>query len=259
VHASVDALVADLERRYTTPARDAEAVSLVKSRTTILRYLEAVIEGAEYELILSLTPKLLDRFEDDLAARRDADVTTELLLTPAADAPAEDDYDYADVATTVRARRGLTTPVVAVADGTHAVYAPQDALVAESERYGVVFNRSELGFLVSGFFDTLLWTTAESVFGNGDERPFPRRYASMRRCVADLVTADGEFHVDAEGRDTETGERRSVAGPLVDIDSDPANQTASITVETDAGTVTVGGQVAAFEDIEAHELRVERQ
>jgi hypothetical protein len=29
-------------------------------------------------------------------------------------------------------------------------------------------------------------------------------------------------------------------------------------VETDAGVVTVGGQVAALEDVEAHEIRVGR-
>jgi sugar-specific transcriptional regulator TrmB len=259
IHTSLDTLVSDLKTHYTTPARDAEATSLVKSRSTILRYLEATIEEAEYELILSLTPDLMERFEAELADRQDATVTTELLLTPAADAPATDKYDYSTVATAVRARRGLTTPIIAVADGIHTVYATQDALAADSEHYGVVFNRSELGFLVSGFFNTLLWTTAESLLENGDGRSFPRRYASIRRCVADLMTAEGQSHATVEGRDTETGERLSVAGPVVDVASDEASQTATITIETADGTVSIGGQVAAFEDVEAHEIRVERQ
>ena len=259
VHASLDALVAGLKTRYTAPARDTAAAALVKSRTTVLRHLETVIEGAEYELILSLTPALVERFEDALAARREAGVTTELLLTPAADAPPADEYDYTTIATAVRARRGLTTPVLAVADGTHAVYATQDALVADNERYGVVFNRSELGFLVSGFFDTLLWTTAESLLEDGDGRPFPRRYASMRRCAADLADSEGAFEAIVEGRDTETGEPRSVRGAVVDITTDPTNRTATITVESEGEEVVVGGQVAAFEDVEAHELRIERR
>ena len=258
IHASLDTLVGDLETRYTTPARDTEATSLVKSRSTILRRLEAIIEGAEYELILSLTPALVDRFADVLAERREAGVSTELLLTPAADAPPADEYDYPTIATAVRARRGITTPVLAVADGTHAIYATQDALVADNERYGVVFDRSELGFLVSGFFDTLLWTTAEVLLDRDDERSLPRRYASIRRCVADLAGRDGEFEALVEGRDVETGEHRSVAGRVVDVGTNGANQTAHIAIETDGERVTVGGQVAAYEDIEAHELRIER-
>src|SRR6056297_1601761 len=62
---SFTSMVAALERTYTTPARDTEAVSLVKSRSTILRYFEDVIDEAEFELALSLNPDLLDRFEDD--------------------------------------------------------------------------------------------------------------------------------------------------------------------------------------------------
>ena len=259
VHDSLDSLVTALQASYTTPARDDEAVSLIKSRSTILRYLEATIEEAEYELILSLTPDLLDRFEDLLCDRRTANVAIELLLTPAADAPPPAEYDYSTVATAVRARRGLTTPVIAVADGTHAVYATQDALTWDDERYGVVFNRSELGFLVSGFFNTLLWTTADPLLANGDGRPFPRRYASIRRCVADLGTIEDPVHAAVEGRDTETGERQSVSGVVSAVAGDESGRTATITLDTDDGPVTVGGQVAALEGIEAHEIRVERR
>ena len=67
LESSLSELVDELNARYTAPARDTEAVSLVKSRSTILRYLEEVIDAAEYELALSLTPDLLERFEDLLA------------------------------------------------------------------------------------------------------------------------------------------------------------------------------------------------
>ena len=258
VHDSLDALVDDLQAHYTAPARDAAAASLVKSRSTILRHIESVITEAEYELILSLTPDLLARFEDSLAGRQRANVATELLVTPAADAPALAEYDYASIATTVRARAGVTTPVIAVGDGEHAVYATQEALAWNRDRYGVVFNRSELGFLVSGFFNTLLWTTADPVLDDGDDPDFPRRYASVRRCVADLDDSDGSFTVAVEGRDTTTGEPRSVAGAVSAIARDETGLTAALTVATDDGEVTVGGRVAAFERIEAHELLVER-
>jgi sugar-specific transcriptional regulator TrmB len=259
IQSSLTDMVSELEARYTAPARETEAVSLVKSRSTILRYLEDVVAEAEFELALSLTPDLLERFREDLSAAIDDGVSVELLVTPAAEAPDPADFDYLDVATTARARRGITTPVIAVADGEYSIYATQDALRDDEDRYGVIFNRSALGFLVSGFFGTVLWTTAErTLAANGEDRPFPRRYASIRRCVKELQELDGDFYATIEGRDIETGAARVVDGEVVGFAFEGGERVAGMTIETDAGEVTVGGQVAALEDIEAHEIRVAR-
>jgi sugar-specific transcriptional regulator TrmB len=259
VQSTLSTLVGSLAERYETPARDSEAVSLIKSRQTILRYVEDVITAAEYELVLSLTPDLLARYEEQLAERRDAGVTIELLLAPAADVPAPAEYDYAGVATEVRARRGVTTPVVAVGDGTYSVYTTREGLQADGDRYGVIFNRSELGFLVSGFLNTVVWTSATTLTDTRNGRPFPRRYATVRRCVEDLDGDGGRFHATVRGRDIETGERRTVDGAVVDVSVGTNRETAAITIETDDGRVDVGGQVAALEDIEAYEIAVGRE
>jgi len=257
LQSSLDSLVEDLTDTYTAPARDAEAVSLIKSRSTILRYLEEVITGADYELLLSLSPDLLDRFEEELIEQHENGVAIELLLSPAREVPDADEFDYLDVASTVRARRGITTPIVAVGDGEFSVYATQEALHGDRDRYGVIFNRSELGFLVSGFLNTVLWTTAETIVEDGDDRPFPRRYATIRRCISDLQRADGEeFYAAIEGRDVVTGEREIVQGRIDDATFGSARQKATLLVETAEGVVEVGGQVAALEDVEAHEIRI---
>ena len=253
-------MVDELEARYTAPTRETEAVSLVKSRSTILRYLEEVITGAEYELAVSLTPGLLRRFRDELAAKVQAGVSVELLVTPASKAPDPAEFNYQEVATIARARRGITTPILAVGDGEYSVYATQDALRDDRERYGVIFNRSALGFLVSGFFGTVLWTTAsETLAENGSERSFPRRYASIRRCVKDLNNDGGEFYATIEGRDVGTGRKRSVSGKVVNVKFDPSEQVAGLTVDTGEEQLDIGGLVAAFEDIEAHEIHVGRE
>jgi len=259
VQSTLSTLVGDLSERYSRPTRDSEAVSLVKSRQTVLRYIEEVIATADYELVLSLTPDLLARYEKQLAERRDAGVTIELLLAPAADVPAPAEYDYAGVATEVRARRGVTTPVVAVGDGTYSVYTTREGLQADGDRYGVIFNRSELGFLVSGFLNTVVWTSATTLADTRNGRPFPRRYATVRRCVEDLDGDDGRFHATVRGRDIETGERRTVDGAVVDVSVGTNRETAAVTIETDDGRVDVGGQVAALEDIEAYEIAVDRE
>jgi len=257
---SLDELVEDLAATYTQPARDSEAVSLIKSRSTILRYLGDVIESAEYELVISLPPALVDRFEETLRERREAGVTTELLVSPAAEVPPPADYDYTGIATETRARRGVTTPVVAVADGTYSVYATQEALRDDRDRYGVIFNRSELGLLVSGFLNTVVWTSARRLAVADRERSFPRRYATIRRCVQDLRDGHGEgnesFHASVRGRDVVTGERRRVAGRVVDVSVGTNRETAALTLEADGDLVDVGGQVAALEDVEAHEIMI---
>ncbi|ELY76295.1 HTH-type sugar sensing transcriptional regulator TrmB [Natrinema gari] len=259
VQTSFEQMISELEARYTAPARDTEAVSLVKSRSTILRYLEEVIDAAEYELSLSLTPDLLTRFEAELRTAIEAGVSVDLIVTPASEAPDPAEFEYGAVASTARARRGITTPVVAVADGNYSVYATQDALRDDQDRYGVIFNRSALGFLISGFFGTVLWTTAERVLGeDGTDRTYPRKYASIRRCVKDLIEEGGEFYATVEGRDVEVGGQRIVRGRIRDISFEVSEEVASLTIDTDDGDVSVGGRVAALEDIEAHEIHIGR-
>ena len=258
IQRSLDDLVEDLSARYTAPAREPEAVSLVKSRPTILRYLEDIIDAAEYELLLSLTPSLLARFEGKLRSRRESGIATEMLLSPAADAPDPDDFDYDAVATTVKGRRGITTPVVAVADGNYSMYATRESIRGDTDRYGVIFNRSELGFLVSAFLNTVLWTTADELATDDTELPFPRRYGTIRRCISDLAALEGEFYATIEGRDVETGDGWVVQGRVDEVSFGPNREVATLVVETDDGPVDVGGQVAAYEDIEAYEIRVGR-
>ncbi|WP_254271258.1 HTH-type sugar sensing transcriptional regulator TrmB [Haloarcula marina] len=258
IQESLNSLVDDLSSRYVAPAREPEAVSLVKSRPTILRYLDDIIDAAEYELTLSLTPSLLDRFESKLAKRRDSGIATEILLSPSSKAPSPTEFDYASVATTVKGRRGITTPVVAVADGNYSMYATRESIQGESDRYGVIFNRSELGFLVSGFLNTVLWTTAEVIATDGMGLPFPRRYGTIRRCISDLTTLEGKFYATIEGRDVETGEHWVVQGEVAEVSFGPNREVATLVVETAEGPVDVGGQVAAYEDIEAYEIQIGR-
>lgn len=252
-------MVAALEEQYTTPARETEAVSLVKSRSTILRYFGEVVADADFELVCSLTPNLLERFADDLADAKDRGVSIDLVVTPSGDAPDPEEYDYERVATTARGRRGITTPVVAVADGRYSVYATQGAVKDDPEKYGVIFNRSALGFLVSGFFGTVIWSTANKVLREREATvALPRTYASTRRCVKDLRAIEGEVYATVEGRDVLTGESRTDRGKVAKTRLEETEEVATLVLETDAGTVEVGGRLAAYEDVEAHEITIGR-
>lgn len=258
VQMTLDDLVSTLSERFRQPARDSEVVSLVKSRQTILRYLEDAISSAEYELVLALSPDLLGEYEDLLKERREAGVTIELLVAPATEIPDPAEYDYEAVATRAKARRGVTTPVVAVADGTYSVYTPQATLDGgrSGDSYGVIFNRSELGFLVSAFLNTVVWPSAKRLTESTHSPSFPRHYATVRRCVTDLSHQDGSFYATVRGRDVETGASTTVRGHIADLSLSANRETAAMTLETADGNVDIGGQLAALEDIEAYEIAV---
>ncbi|WP_254862769.1 HTH-type sugar sensing transcriptional regulator TrmB [Halovivax gelatinilyticus] len=257
---SVDQLVADLAAQYTAPADETEAVTLVTSAPTILRYIEDVISAAENDLVLSLTPSLLERFEPELRESIEQGVGVDVIVSPAADAPNPDTYQYDRIASAVRLRRGVTTPILAVADGEYAIYASQDALESDRDRYAVIFNRSALGNLVSGFFDSVLWRSGTDELANvSDDRPYPRTYTSVRRCVEDVLEEDGEWYATVEGRDIETGEDRRVSGRISDLSVELNPEIASFSLETDRDRVTVGGRLATVEDVEARRIRLDRE
>jgi sugar-specific transcriptional regulator TrmB len=260
IQSSLSDTVASLERHYTTPSRGNEAVSLVTSRSTIRRYFEDVIGSAEYELTLSLTPELLDAFEDALAAAINRGVDTELVISPATETPTGEQFDYAQIASAVRARRGRTTPLMAVADGEYAIYATREALREGAEQYAVIFNQSNLGFLLLGFFGTVLWTTADVrlVERGEDPRPFPRNYASLRRCIKRIRETEGQLYVTIEGRDVLTGDRWTVRGAVVDTRVSSEEELATLVVDDGDEHVDVGGRMAAYEDVETHRIAVAR-
>jgi len=258
VRSSLDELVDGLEARYTAPPQESDAAAVVRSQATIRRQLRQVIDRAEYELVLSLTPNLVGRFEEPLGEARENGVVIDLLVSPESDVPDPETYDYGAVSTRARTRRGVTTPILAIADGSDAVYATRAALQGD-ERYAVVFGRSELGFLVSAFYETVVLPTTETLAVVEEEQTWPRQYATLRRCVRDLEDSSGQFYATVQGRDVVTGEPRTVRGELVDWSATADLSRASITVETEEGQTIFGGQLSAVEEIEAHELEVGRE
>ena len=98
----------------------------------------------------------------------------------------------------------------------------------------------------------------ETIASDDSELSFPRQYGTIRRCISDLATLEGTFYATIEGRDVETGDSWVVQGRVDEVAFGPTQEVATLVVVTDEGLVDVGGQVAAYEDIEAHEILVDR-
>ncbi len=257
---SLDQLVEALGARYVAPTPETEAAALVKSRSSILRYFEDVIDSAAYELTVALTPQLVTRFEESLAGAVSRGVRCSMVVAPAADAPDPDAFSYARVATTARGRSGVTTPVLAIADGEYSVYATQAAVRNDDNHYAAIFNRSALGFLVLGFFGTVIWSTADRILlADQPTGDVPRHYASLRRCIKDIRRIEGSVSARVRGRDVVTGRDREVVGDVVSTRMTENEEVATLVLSVDGERVEVGGRLAAYEDIEAHEIELLRE
>lgn len=259
LHSTID----HLSSLYTEPNRGIQASTLVQSRSTIFRYMYNIIRSAEYELIGSLPVSVFESISDQLQDLYSHGVRIDLVLTPSSEVPLSSEFDYGTVAHSVRRRRGVGTPTIVSADGSFSLYTSYDAVSSQNEgndedQYGVIFNRSRLGFLATGFLDTIIWATSETVYESERTLPFPRKYATIRRAVNDLHRLSGEFEATITGRDVATGEIREVSGRVQTVDEDPNRVTSTLVVETGDGEVEVGGQMAAYEDIEAMEIEISR-
>ncbi|MFW6384636.1 MAG: TrmB family transcriptional regulator [Halodesulfurarchaeum sp.] len=254
-----DALLSRLSSMYTNPDRGVKGSTLVQSRSTTLRHLHEGLESAQYELVASLPISIFDTVVDELRDRYEAGVRVELILSPAEDVPSASSFDYSDVAHSVRKRGGITTPAILSADGSFTLFTTYDTVTGssnEADHYSVVFNQSRLGFLASGFLDTVLWPTSDVVFENDASLPFPRRYATIRRAVSDINRLSESFEARVDGRNVQTGEYRQLEGEVKGAQVDPSRMTASILLDTADGEFTIGGQMATYEDFEAMEIEL---
>lgn len=263
IQSDLEMTVDQLSTLYTEPNRGIQASTLVQSQSTIMRYLHNVIRSAEYELIGSLPVSVFESVSDQLADLYSRGVRIDLVLTPGSAVPSAGEFEYSNVAHSVRKRRGVGTPTIVSADGSFSLYTSHEAITGngnkdEDDLYGVIFNRSRLGFLATGFLDTIIWATSKTVYESERTLTFPRKYATIRRAVNDVRRLSGEFEAHIIGRDVVTGERQEVHGRVKSVDAGDNRVTSTLEVETEDGEVRVGGQMSAYEDVEAMEIEISR-
>jgi len=143
-----------------------------------------------YELALSLTPGLLRRFRDELAAKvKRVSASNSSSRRRLGRRTRMSSITWRSRPSPPRAP-GITTPIsppsatASTLGVRHAGRAPRRPRAVRRH-----LQPLRARFLVSGFFGTVLWTTAETLAADGDARPFPRRYASIRRAVRTFASS----------------------------------------------------------------------
>ena len=257
---AVSSAIDQLKREYQQVDASLGYVTVVNHESSVRRHVGKAIESADWLLFLSLPLSWYREFEDEIAGAVGRGVSTRLLVQ------AED----------VAAVEAMSFPA-----GMVVRYRPSaDMLVAADRGYGVfrgiaapavvrptMVTRDENIVEMLQRYSEQFWQASKDV---AVDRVFPRRFLTPWHLIAELraeLDAGARFEVCLEGHATETGLRGSWDGELVAYETEVSTdddtpvilpEVARLTVETDDGTVSVGGWDATLEDVAAHGLEVRR-
>jgi len=260
----------EIEERWERPAPDSNEVSIVKRFQTVLDRTRSFIRGADYQVQLSISQDQFEEFRSLLAETKERGVHVQLSIHTAPEEPLRlTEEELASVCTEARSRK-RTAPFVAIVDQTKVAYALH---VDSTNEYGVLVDDRTHAHVFHWFYLTSLWELWEPLYEESVEGP-TREYLSIRQCLRDVepLVADGAT-VDAHVEGYMVGSRRPVAldGTITDVRYDGKENIgpngpdrllhlaglASLVLETDEGTYTIGGFGAKLEDIEGRRIVVE--
>jgi sugar-specific transcriptional regulator TrmB len=255
----------EVEDRWEQPELEASGTSIVSRFQTVLDRAETFIEGAEYQIQLSVTPENFERLRPRLVDAHDRGVSTRVSIHTAPDETLPPSERFEGTCLEVRHRR-LPAPFVALVDREKTCFAHHPD---SYEQYGVLVNDRTHTFVFHWYFLTCLWEHWETVYSDYADS-FPVGYVDIRQCVRDLkplVEAGSTPRVHVEGFDVDTGTPVSTTGVVTDAvfsgtsHSDDAVERlsgqVSLTMDPDdEDELTVGGWGAMIEDVEATRVTV---
>lgn len=256
-----------LERRFTETAPESATFDVIKSRQTVVKRVRSLLSAATEEAFLALPSPVVPDVADEMAAAVDRGVNV-LLLEGAADP--DEDTDPADRfggrATVVR-QWNEDMPFVITVDARSGLVGERRLLVgAHDDRQAVTLSQSQIVGSLFGSYVSGFWPMAEEAYV-ADPVALPLTYTMMRPAVlqATLHRAAGtdvEATVsieptDGNDRDTITGEVVDVRQGLVEPPTNSFPVENSLVLAHDGREVSVGGQGAFVEDVEADLVRIE--
>jgi len=252
----------EIQRRWEQPAMAETSVSIVKQFDTVVRNAAEWIRGSDSQVEVSLEADHFDRLRPALREATEAGVDVYLSVF------SEDEgffkrRNVGAVCTEARRRR-IPSPFVAVVDRTRTCFAPHRGSANE---YGVLVDDRTHSYVFHWFFLTTQWDAWEPFYA-ADDGELPVGYVDIRYCIRDVASllADGAtVRVRVTGTDLETGAERTVEGTVSDltvtdgVSADSASVAeyggrACLVVETDDGSIEVGGWGAMVEEMEAHSI-----
>ncbi|WP_135305648.1 TrmB family transcriptional regulator sugar-binding domain-containing protein [Haloarcula amylovorans] len=263
----------ELEHRYDRPALDMESLESIRARETFFRRARDVIAAAESEIYLALPLEAVEELSKDLREAVDRGVM--VLLTIGAEPHEVSEGDLEGVATAARYWiRGMT--VYLSSDLGRGIIGPASVLRwSHGEGEAIVVSNLSIAATIESAYLGTIWPAAEELFLQRPP-PLPRTYDSIRPAVYDATLhrrrgrtvqveaiahpARKQLELEALGEVPPESQRR-ITGTITHTQQnlvEPSNtdfaMECGFRVETDEGTVSVGGLGASLEDYEAEKI-----
>ena len=254
-----EAIKPALENRYTRTEPAADQFEVVKSRETVLKRIKGIISDSTAELTLSLPIGRLSVVEDELQAAVDRGVLVTLLITETDEPPA--DCGWLASITRIWSE---PMPAMVTADDRVGLVAPAEMLTStHSDTQAIVFAHPQLGPVIDGSFFGNYWPVGTEV-AVAEPADLPLTETNFRSIVVEATLRcrkDTPLAARIEGRWTDTSEAVDINCRIVGVTQgliEPTNSQfpieASLTIDADGETYTVGGEGAFIEDIEAERV-----
>lgn len=266
-------LISDLESvseavaaRYERPEEPHGEFTVVKSRQTLLAHLEEMIDDAEEEIALQISP---DTLEDLRAAlRRAVDRGVLVLLLLETERETISDLALDEVADVVRI--GIAgMPMFISVDQKEGTVAPPSILEwGHTDDEGIAFVQEKVAPVLVGSFLGNYWPMSEETLVR-HSRSLPRTYTHFRPAVFDATThlrAGHDVAARVRINPVRTAEQfRERSGTVVDVRQsliEPRDSSFgfenTLFVEFEEGIRSVGGEDAFLEDYEATRVTLMR-
>ncbi|WP_160135457.1 TrmB family transcriptional regulator [Halococcus salsus] len=250
----LDSIRPELEERFVETAPQTTDIQMIKSRETVLKQLHEAVETASNEVLLSIPAFLYPELEPTLKIASERGIFILLILSGPNELD-ETPESFDSVATAVRRwKQDLT--VVSVVDNETAMIG-DPALLSDTnttEEY-VSLSQRHLAGSVAGLYLSGYWPASTEVFVV-DPEELPRTFGWFRRA---LLYATLHYHAGQNLHATiETTTDDTISGLIIDLRQalvEPFNNEFALeqvfVVESDAGSLTIGGPGSFAEDYEA--------
>lgn len=264
---TLETMEPELERRYTSTRDEIEQFEVIKSRQTVLKRIEALLEQAIEEVTLILPATLLSQLRSTLEETVDRGVCVLLLLTgPEAEGYPREKLD--GLASAVRVWHA-PAPAILTADRRFGLIAPNELLTqSNSDTNAISLAQRQLVPVLIGSFFGNYWPVAEEIHV---ARPaeLPRTFDGFRHAVLQIAlhkqqghelvaTIEGRPVAEEDGTETVEGEVVTVQQGLVNPATNSFPVENAFTIDTGERELSIGGWGAFVEDYEAQSVTVER-
>ncbi|WP_433634132.1 TrmB family transcriptional regulator [Halomicrococcus sp. NG-SE-24] len=264
----LETVESDLKQLFTAPEPTDIEFDVIQSDQTARRRIKKIIDETTDEIVLSIPGSRYSGFAEEIENAADRGASVLLLVEENRGMPRLDELDLPHTAVRVL---DTPLPLMVGADVEVGVLGPAGSFTgADGGRDIVTVRQPQLVGTIVGSCLSNYWPVAEEVYVAAPG-PLPKTYDHFRSAVLEAtlhhrdgrrVSATAEVTPLAQNASTDV---RTVSGDVVEIRQglvNPSTNTfpleASLTLETDDGRYSVGGEGSLMEDFEAKQVTLER-